>query len=493
MSRTATSIELMEYPQTPLTDPPNVHIKGDRASSLNDDGQPIIASTNAVDVEHLQAPGKRTTAIVLVTVVCVTMISAMLSGVTTVVLPTMARDLQLAPSCVLQSVFTLASGLSRTGTQLIVFRALGGIAISFCLPSAVSTITATFPEGKSRNIAFASMGGGQPIGFSLGLVLGGIFADTIGWRWGFHLCAIVNTIIFVIALFGLPKVADKQTQVFHRLRTEIDWGRDSHGKHLFSTAFLLLCIREATTLGLLITAIALIPGFIVWVGRQEKLGRPAVIPNSLWKNRIFSVICVGVFLVWGVFNGIETYMTLFFQDVQGLSALQTSIRFLPTPVGGIIANVAMGLIAHRVRADYTVHIGVFLATVAALLMCVIQPEWTYWVCAFPATFLMPIGSDVLYTISSLVITSVFPARTQGLAGGVFNTIAQIGKSVGLATSGVIATSITSHSRHQEKEGPEALMEGFRAAYWYLFALSCATAVLFAWGLRGIGKVGMKRE
>jgi len=165
-------------------------------------------------------------------------------------------------------------------------------------------------------------------------------------------------------------------------------------------------IREATTLGLLITAIALIPGFIVWVGRQEKLGRPAVIPNSLWRNRIFSVICVGVFLVWGVFNGIETYMTLFFQDVQGLSALQTSIRFLPTPVGGIIANIAMGLIAHRVRADYTVHIGVFLATVAALLMCVIQPEWTYWACAFPATFLMPIGSDVLYTISSLVITSV---------------------------------------------------------------------------------------
>lgn len=60
-------------------------------------------------------------------------------------------------------------------------------------------------------------------------------------------------------------------------------------------------------------------------------------------------------------------------------------------------------------------------------------------------------------------------------------------------SGVIATSITSNSRYHEKESPEALMEGFRAAFWYLFALSCATAVLFAWGLRGIGKVGMKRE
>jgi predicted MFS family arabinose efflux permease len=57
----------------------------------------------------------------------------------------------------------------------------------------------------------------------MGLVLGGIFADTIGWRWGFHLCAIVNTVIFVIAFFGLPRSSGKRTQVFQRLRTEIDW------------------------------------------------------------------------------------------------------------------------------------------------------------------------------------------------------------------------------------------------------------------------------
>lgn len=125
--------------------------------------------------------------------------------------------------CILQSGFTLACGLSQTGTQLIVFRAFAGIAISFCLPSAVSIITGTFPEGKSRNIAFAAMGGGQPIGFSFGLVLGGVFSDTIGWRWGFHISAIINTIVFVIAVFGLPKVHEKEPQVWSRLKNEIDW------------------------------------------------------------------------------------------------------------------------------------------------------------------------------------------------------------------------------------------------------------------------------
>lgn len=124
----------------------------------------------------------------------------------------------------LQSAFTLACGLSRTGGQLILFRGLAGIASSLCLPSAVSIITNAFGTGKRRNLAFASMGSGQPIGFSIGLTLGGIFADSIGWRWGFHIAAIMNTIILVVALWGLPKNDKSHGAVtWGRLKTDIDW------------------------------------------------------------------------------------------------------------------------------------------------------------------------------------------------------------------------------------------------------------------------------
>ena len=252
-------------------------------------------------------------------------------------------------------------------------------------------------------------------------------------------------------------------------------------------------IKDPETLCTLILGVVLIPSFIFWVGRQERLGRPAIIPNSLWRNRIFSVICAGVFIIWGTFTSAESYQTLFFQDVQKISPIQTSLRFLPTPIGGALANVVMGLIAHRLRADHAALIGVALTSVGLLLMCVIQPDWTYWACAFPAVFLNPVGADVLFTVSNLVITALFPARDQALAGGVFNTVAQIGKSVGLATSAVIAASVTQHSKIEDKESPSALMEGYRAAFWYVFALSCATGLMFAWGLRGIGKVGMKRD
>lgn len=101
MSRTISSIELVGYPQTPIAatvkHPPSVHTTSNGFSPAAEDLQPIDVAVT----EQLVEPGKGTTAIVLTTVVCITMISSMLAGVTTISLPTMARELQLAPSVLL--------------------------------------------------------------------------------------------------------------------------------------------------------------------------------------------------------------------------------------------------------------------------------------------------------------------------------------------------------------------------------------------------------
>lgn len=45
------------------------------------------------------------------------------------------------------ATFTIGLGFANTGTQVIVLKTLLGIAISMCLPTAVSLITHTFPKG----------------------------------------------------------------------------------------------------------------------------------------------------------------------------------------------------------------------------------------------------------------------------------------------------------------------------------------------------------
>ncbi|KAK4548733.1 hypothetical protein LTR36_008506 [Oleoguttula mirabilis] len=497
-------------------------------SSIRRTSTPVNASIiSLVEQDALSTPSleptiaitsKSRTAVIIASVTLITAISTLLNGLTTVALPTIAAELDIPDSlllwpssiqaltsgctlllsgsiadalgarfmyltgCVLQAGFILGCGLARTTMQMILFRGLSGVALSLCLPSAVSIITSTF-VGQRRDMAFASMGGGQPIGFSIGLALGGVLTDTIGWRWGFYLAALLDAVVFAIALWGLPRSIDDRigvegaashswSQKLERLRTEIDWvGATIASSSLAMLSYAFAAITGSTadigrpsTIALLAVAIALIPIFIWWVGRQEKLGKPAIIPNSLWRNKIFTTICVAVFLTWGSFNALETILTFYFQKVQELSAIQTSIRFLPSPVSGAAFNVAMGLLVHRVSANYLVLGGCVLSVAAPLAMAFATPHSNYWESGFLGNVFNPTGADSLFTISNLLITSVFPAKTQALAGGVFNTISQIGKSVGLALVAVIASSVTASSRYADKTSPEALMQGCTATF-----------------------------
>ena len=125
--------------------------------------------------------------------------------------------------CLLLGTFILASGLAQTGIQLIIFRAFQGIAISLCLPTSVSIITNAFQNGRRRNIGFACIGLGQPLGYSVGLVLGGFFVDSIGWRFGYYLCAGTSIIVFGLGFWTLPKDRHRALFSWKRLVYGIDW------------------------------------------------------------------------------------------------------------------------------------------------------------------------------------------------------------------------------------------------------------------------------
>lgn len=117
----------------------------------------------------------------------------------------------------------------------------------------------------------------------------------------------------------------------------------------------------------------------------------------------------------------------------------------------------------------------------------------YWAFQFPAVALIPVSADVLYTISQLVITAEFEENKQALAGGVFQTAGQIGKSVGLALSAIVASGITERINSAEASESERLLQGYRGAWWFTCAATLTCIVVTLWGLRGIGKVGLKRD
>lgn len=62
--------------------------------------------------------------------------------------------------------------------------------------------------------------------------------------------------------------------------------------------------------------------------------------------------------------------------------------------------------------------------------------------------------------------------------------------------GVISSSVTQSYANKngvDYEAPTSLLKGYRASYWACFAFSVLTCGIGAFGLRGVGNKGMKKE
>ena len=127
--------------------------------------------------------------------------------------------------CFLNGIFMLACGLTHHGEQLVVFRALSGMAIALHLSSAVAIISRLYPRGKGRNLSFACLGMSQVLGYSFGLIVGGVLVDTIGWRSGWYLYGGINLVLSIIGFLFLPKPAMSGTlkDAMRSLATKVDW------------------------------------------------------------------------------------------------------------------------------------------------------------------------------------------------------------------------------------------------------------------------------
>lgn len=218
----------------------------------------VPGNVSLLDPEPHYLPKGRTI-IVIATLAGVTLVSSLSTGLLTVGIPRMALDVNLPEhlllwpvavyvltngacmllagsiadvignriinlaGCLLVGIFIIACGLARSGIELIMFRALQGIAVSLCLPTSIAIVANAVPSGRQRNIGFSTIGFVQPFGFSVGLVLGGVFVDTVGWRFGWYICGGLTLVLFAVSIWALPKDEVSETSNLARLKTEIDW------------------------------------------------------------------------------------------------------------------------------------------------------------------------------------------------------------------------------------------------------------------------------
>lgn len=263
------------------------------------------------------------------------------------------------------------------------------------LPASVGLVAAVAPQGRARNVSFGCLGLSQPLGFSAGLVASGIMIEKAGWRSGFYLVGGASILATIAAMWSLPKqppvtLSQNQTPLLTRLWTEIDWIGGciaSAGFALLSYVLALLSvdlseIHKASAAALFAVSLTLLVAFPVWMHRCERTGKPALIPNALWKKSAFTATYIMVALSYGAMNAMELFSSLYFQEIQNTSTFFTSLRLLPNLLIGVLINLTVGMFVDKVSARWLVAVSSLLCAGAPLMMALVNPDWSYWYMEF---------------------------------------------------------------------------------------------------------------
>ena len=243
--------------------------------------------------------------------------------------------------------FMIASGLcglSQDMTQLVVFRALQGVAGGVLFASVFTVLADVFPPQQRAKMQ-GLFGGVFGLSSILGPTLGGFLTDNWGWRWVFYVNLPVGVIAIILIATFLPYVKT------HASLREIDyWGALTLAGGLVP---ILLALSSTSTYGWNSWQVESLIGLglvmlVAFVLVERRVAEP-ILPLSLFRNNVFTVSAtVGFLSGFGMFGTI-IFVPLIFQGVLAISATNSGTLITPMMFGLIGASIASGQLMTRIK------------------------------------------------------------------------------------------------------------------------------------------------
>jgi predicted MFS family arabinose efflux permease len=283
--------------------------------------------------------------------------------------PTTSRPRLIAVALALWSGMTALCGVAHNFWQLLLARIGVGVGEAGCTPPAHSLISDIVPpEKRASALAFYSLG--IPVGSLLGMVIGGLLADYLGWREAF-------------VVVGLPGVA----------LALVVW-------------FVLKDPRHAGTAALL-----------------RESYQPAALPlrdtvAEVMRSRAFVLlVCAGSaasFLSYGK----TTWTTIFFQRTHDLSPGEVGLSFgLLGGAAGILGTWLGGYLADRFGATSRRHVlsAPAIGMALAVPLAIAAYDAPSWPLALALLFLPTVFNSLYYGPTYSAAQGLVPLRARAIA------------------------------------------------------------------------------
>jgi EmrB/QacA subfamily drug resistance transporter len=358
------------------------------------------------------------------------------------------------------SIFSLLTGLSVSAPMLVTMRALQGLAAAFMAPAALSILLVAYPEGPERNRALSVWSVVAAGGAAVGVFLGGLLTQYLGWRWNFF----VNVPIGAFAIAAILKRVP-----LHEAEAQ-DKRLDLPGAILVTAGLMALvyALTEASqagwgaapTLAALAASVVLLALFVV----NERRSRYALVPLSIFRIRNVSGGNLMMLPVVAGALGMFFFLSLFIQNELHFTPVMTGLCFLPVPIViGVISYLAPRLL-ERFSFKSLLVVGTALATLGIFLMSFITTGSTYFFGLLPILMILALGFGIAFVAITVAATSGVTEDEAGLASGLINTSQQVGGALGLAVLAVVANASTQASLRSGHTLAQATVLGYQRAF-----------------------------
>ncbi|MQY34561.1 Multidrug resistance protein Stp [Streptomyces sp. RB17] len=356
-------------------------------------------------------------------------------------------------------VFAAASaacGLAPGLGILVAARFLQGAGAAVVMPTTLALIREAYDDRAGRAHAVAVWATGGAAAAAAGPLVGGVLTE-LSWRLIFF----INVPVGVVALLLLARITPSP-------RRRVPFDLPGQVAAVAGMGGLTYGVIEAGADGFtashVIAALAVaVLGTAGFFMIEARTAHPMV-PLEMFRNRAMATaVTIGFAFMIG-FYGMPFLLSLYFQQVRGLSSMATGVAFLPMMAFAALFTPASSRLVHRIGRRASITGGLLLMAAAMIILAVLPATAPPWAVA---ALMIPVGLGgplVMPPLTAHLLDTV-PAHRAGVAGGILNTARQIGGALAVAVFGALLA------------GRAGFLHGLRMSLFITVAVLLSTIVV----------------